>query len=297
LSPVSLAIIAYSWWGLVPIYWKFLAAFSAEELILYRILLSCLFLAPLAWHPRLAGSGMGAIWRHRRAMAGLTLAGILIGFNWYLYVWAVNHNRVLESSLGYFINPLVNVALGTLLLGEKMRPLQRWACAFAAAGALVLTWHTGEIPWVALLLAISFALYGLVRKVIHVSTVPGTFWETLLLSLPALLAFFFWPFPDSPLHLPHATGGELAILALCGVVTTVPLLAFAEAAKFLPLSVLGFFQFIAPSLQFLLGVLVYREPFSPVHSLAFALIWTGLAIFVRDLWARRKTKPGKGLRS
>ncbi len=279
MSPTSLAILAYGWWGLVPLYWKLLARFSSEELILFRILLSFVFLLLLCLL-RPAYRKFGPILSSPRLLLGLTASGTLIGFNWYLYVWAVNHGHVIDASLGYFLNPLVNVALGTLLLKERMSPQQKIACALASIGAGILAWQVGGVPWISLLLALSFALYGLLRKTLQVSTIPGTFWETLLLSLPALWGLLWM---GERLHFPAATGGELLVLAFCGIVTTVPLLAFAEAAKHMPFSLLGFFQFISPSLQFLLGFFVFHEPFTPLQWLAFAFIWMGLAVFVVHL--------------
>lgn len=292
MTPASLAVLAYAWWGLVPIYWKLLIAFPAQELILYRVLLSSLFLMPFFLRgPRKAE--LRKLLFSRRSLVGLLASGLLIGFNWYLYVWAVNSGHVVETSLGYFINPLMNVALGMLILGEKMRRNQKIACGFAAVGALVLAISTGTFPWIALALALSFALYGLTRKMLSLPTVPATFLETLFLSLPAGIALAFL-YKLGHGHAPSAHAGELALLLFCGIVTTVPLLAFAEAAKGMPLSVLGFFQFIAPSLQFLLGVFVFKEPFGLHQWLSFSLIWIGLAFFIVDLWKRsRATKTVK----
>lgn len=286
MSPAYLAILAYVWWGLSPIYWKLLTAFPASELILYRVLLSSAFLMPFF----LRGTKREALRQillNPRAVAGLLTTGILIGGNWYLYVWAVNNGHLVESSLGYFINPLMNVALGLLVLGESMRRNQKIACLFAAAGAAILAWSTGIFPWISLLLALSFALYGLLRKILAAPTIPGTFFETLVLTIPAGVALG-WMYKQGLGHGTSATFGEWALMALSGIVTTVPLLAFAEAAKRMPLSVLGFFQFISPSLQFLLGVFVYKEPFGLHQWLSFALIWVGLAFFLVDLARRQK---------
>lgn len=285
MSPAYLAILAYVWWGLSPVYWKLLTAFPASELILYRVLLSSAFLMPFFFR-----GGKREAFRqlllHPRTLAGLLATGVLIGFNWYLYVWAINNGHIVESSLGYFINPLMNVALGMLVLGETMRRNQKIACLLAAAGALVLALSTGVFPWISLLLALSFALYGLLRKVLAVPTIPGTFFETLVLAVPAGVALG-WMYKQGLGHATSASTGEWALLALSGIVTTVPLLFFAEAAKRMPLSVLGFFQFISPSLQFLLGVFVYKEPFGLTQWLSFALIWAGLAFFLTDLARRR----------
>jgi chloramphenicol-sensitive protein RarD len=278
MNPASLAVFAYAWWGFVPLYWKELLAFPATELILYRVLLSTLFLFPF-FLPARRRTELMAILRHPRTLFGLLASGSLIGFNWFLYVWAVNNGHVIDSSLGYFINPLMNVALGTLLLKEIMSSRQRWACALATLGVLLLAWSTGSFPWIALLLALSFALYGLSRKLLAVPTIPGTFVETVILTVPAGLALGFLYFQAQG-HGLSATPREWITLAFCGAVTTIPLLAFAEAAKRMSLSVMGFFQFISPSIQFLLGVFVFREPFGLTQWLSFALIWVGLALFL-----------------
>jgi chloramphenicol-sensitive protein RarD len=281
VSPALLAIIAYTWWGFVPVYWKQLAAFPAEELILYRVLLSALFLWPL-WQWQRA-----KITWQRKNIWGLTLSGSLIGFNWYLYVWAVNHNHVVDASLGYFLNPLMNVALGTLLLQERMSAKQRLACSFGALGALTLAFSQGAIPWIALLLATSFALYGFVRKKLALPTIAATFFETVFLSVPTIILLVFY-YQAGQGFAPEAATGDLLLLSLSGIVTTIPLLAFVAAAKGMPLSTLGFFQFLSPTLQFLLGVFFYREPFSSFQWIAFSLIWLGLAIFLWDLKNSKK---------
>ncbi len=285
MNPAFLAIFAYAWWGFVPVYWKQLAAFSSEELILYRVLLSAAFLFPLYFWTKRTQQRLNLA----KVALPLTLSGLLIGFNWYLYVWAVNHDRVVEASLGYFLNPLMNVALGTLLLKERMHVALRWACGFAAAGAALLAFSQEAIPWVALLLASSFAFYGLLRKQIGVHTISGTFFETTLLTIPATLALGFL-FTQEKSYLPEANHLELWWLLLAGVITTMPLLAFAEAAKGMTLSALGFFQFLSPSIQFLLGVFYYKEPFATKQWLAFSLIWIGLGIFLMDLRRNRRSK-------
>jgi chloramphenicol-sensitive protein RarD len=285
MSPALLAVIAYAWWGLVPVYWKLLQAFPAEELILYRVLLSTLTLMPLFWWGKRRRHFLGLLFSHQAPL--LLLSAALIGFNWYLYVWAITHNHVVESSLGYFINPLMNVALGTLVLKETMRAKQKAACAFAAAGAALLAWTTGTLPWIALLLATSFALYGLARKLLQAPTLAASFFELLFLSLPAGAALS-WLYGQGLGHAPAATSGEWILLGVCGCVSLVPLLCFTEAAKRMPLSVLGFFQFLSPTLQFLLGVFVYKEPFGLHQWMSFGLIWLGLTIFLADLARGRK---------
>ncbi len=279
-SPLALAVLAYAWWGLVPAYWKQVPSFTAEELILYRVVLSFLSLVPVVIY-RKEFSRILAIFRSPSSSFGCLIASVLIGFNWYLYIWAIAHNRVVESSLGYFLNPLVNMALGTLLLREKMNRAQKIACAFAALGTSLLAWQSGQVPWVALLLALSFGLYGFTRKVMQFPTLAATFTETIVL-LPATFVGLYWLGSRGGLHGSTAPTREIAWALLSGLVTTIPLLAFAEAAKHLPLSFLGFLQFFTPSVQFMLGVFVYREPFGAERWVPFGVIWAGLLLFLYD---------------
>jgi chloramphenicol-sensitive protein RarD len=286
MNPVLLAVFAYACWGIVPLYWKLLATFPADEIINFRVLFSFLFLLPvLFWKDAFRGARG---WRPK-IMAALLFSGLCIGSNWMMYVWAVNHERVVDASLGYFLNPLMNVAIGNLFLGERLNKLQRVSILLAVIGIGVLLFVVGSIPWISLFLAVTFALYGFVRKQLAVPTLPATFFETLLLSLPSL-AFLIYLFYQGQAHFPSATGREWLILSLCGAVTTIPLLAFAEAAKGMTFSSLGIFQFISPSLQFLLGVFVFREPFTPMKWLAFSFIWAGLAVFVFDLAMATRAK-------
>jgi chloramphenicol-sensitive protein RarD len=282
VSPSLLAIIAYAWWGVVPLYWKQLKSFPAEELILYRVLLSSLFLLPFFWFSK------GHLQIGKRKLLGLFASGSLIGFNWYLYVWAVNHNHVVDASLGYFLNPLINVALGKFLLNEKMNRNQGFACALAAFGSGILAISTGSFPWIALLLATSFALYGFIRKKLHVSTISGTFFETTFLAFPTLIGLVIY-YQLGLGYAPQASKIDWIWLSATGIVTTIPLLAFAEAAKGMALSSLGFFQFISPSIQFLLGIFVYHEPFSLFQWISFAFIWMGLGFFFLDLRNQKKS--------
>jgi len=277
MSGALLAVFAYAWWGLVPAFWKLLYRFPADELILFRILFSSIFLLPLA----IGFKGFRS-WT-KKQWAGLFLSGTCIGANWFLYVWAVNNGQVVEASLGYFLNPLMNVAIGALLLKEHLNFRQKASCTLAAIGICYLFFITGSLPLISLLLASTFALYGFLRKQIQVPTLPATFIETIFMTLPALPIFFlYWNSPTSQFH--QATSFEWILLALTGLVTTLPLLAFAEAAKKLSFSNLGLFQFISPSIQFLLGVFAFHEPFSPAKWIAFSFVWTGFFLFLFDLY-------------
>ncbi len=282
------AVGAYVLWGVMPLYWHLLKAVPSLQIVLHRIAWSALFVgAYLLWR-----DGRGWL---RRTLADprlgwmLALSGVLIAFNWGLYIWAVNAGHVVETALGYFINPLLNVLIGVLFLRERLRPLQWLSVAVAAAGVLWLAVRYGQVPWIALALAASFGLYGVVRKLAHVDAVAGLGVESAYLFLPAI-ALLAWTEA-------HGGGGfgagygaaASALLVLGGIVTALPLVGFAYAVRRIPLATVGLLQYIAPTLQFLIGVLVFREPFDRERLVGFACIWLALAIFAADglLRARR----------
>ena len=278
---VIAGLAAYLWWGLVPVYFKAVAAVPPLEVLAHRIVWSLLLL--LAWQGsrgRLAG--IGRTRRTRRAIAGVLLSTALIAINWLGFIWAVVTDRVLEASLGYFMNPLVNVLLGMLVLGERLRRLQWISVGLATAGVTLLTALRAEgPPWLALLLAGSFGLYGLLRKISPADTAGGLLAETALLA-PFAAALFALLAARGDL----AFGGDLKtslLLVASGPVTAVPLLLFVAAARRLQYGTIGFLQFLAPSLQFLLAVAVYHEPFGPVMAVAFGLIWAALTLFSVDM--------------
>jgi chloramphenicol-sensitive protein RarD len=220
-----------------------------------------------------------------RTVARLAGSGALISVNWLLYIWAVVHDQVVEASLGYFVNPLVNVVLGVLVLRERLNRAQRIAVALAAAGVALLTLAHGRLPWIALALAISFGLYGLARKTVGADAVVGLLWETALMT-PLAAAYLVVLGQRGTGAFGPSHPGTSALLALGGPVTAVPLALFAQGARALPLSTVGFLQYLSPSLQFLLAVLVFREPFTPAHAVTFAFIWAALAILTWDLRRR-----------
>jgi len=281
---VAAAVAAFLMWGLFPLYWKLLAAVPALEVVAHRTAWGLVSVA--AW-VTLRGR-----WADARAIASrpvtiLRLAGsaVLIGLNWLLYVWAVIHDHVVEASLGYFVNPLVNVLLGVLVLRERLSRAQRIAVALAAAGVAVLTLGYGRLPWIALALAVSFGLYGLARKTVGADAVIGLLWETALLT-PLAAGFLVALELRGSGAFGRADLGTSALLALAGAVTAVPLVLFALGARALPLSTVGLLQYLSPSLQFLLAVLVFREPFTSAHAATFACIWAALAVLTWDLRRR-----------
>ena len=269
-------LIAYGIWGVLPIYIKALAGVHVIELIAHRVLWSLLLMALLLLMMR-KQTELRTAFASPRMLGWLLLSSLLIGLNWSVYAVAILDNRVLDASLGYFINPLISVALGVLVLREQLRRWQWLAVLCAAAGVAVQAWLGGTLPWLALFLALSFALYALVRKQLLVDPVVGLMVETLLLAPFAL--GYLW-LQDAPVW---SHGAETnALLILSGVVTGVPFVCFAYAARRLPLSSLGLMQYIAPSIVFMLAVFAYGEPVNWGRMLAFVLIWVGLAIFVID---------------
>ena len=271
-----IAAASFMLWGLMPLYWHLLKAVPSLQIVAHRVVWSAVLVcAWLAWKQR--GWLRQALSRPRAAWM-LAASGTLIGFNWGLYIWAVNAGHVVESSLGYFINPLLNVVLG-VLLGERLNRMQWTSVAIAAAGVLWLTFSYGAFPWIALLLAGSFALYGLLRKLVAVDAVAGLGVESVFLFLPAL-AMLAWLTQAHGTPLLAGWGAWLAaLLVFGGVLTALPLVGFAYAVRRVPLSVVGLMQYIAPTMQFLIGVLVFQEAFDRDRAIGFGFIWVALALF------------------
>jgi chloramphenicol-sensitive protein RarD len=285
---LAAAVAAFLIWGLFPLYLKPLSGVPATQIMAHRIVWCCLLV--FAW---LALRGeLGAV---RRALADpvsrlrLVASAALISVNWLIYVWAVTHEHTVDASLGYFINPLLNVVLGVWLLNERLNRAQWLAVALAAVGVAYLTVVLGRPPWIALALATSFGLYGLIRKIVAVEAVPGLATETLLLA-PFAAAFLLWCEAQGTGALGRAGPGVNALLLGSGLVTALPLALFAFGARRIPLSTLGLLQYVGPTLQFLIGVLVFHEPFPRARAVGFVLIWAALAVYAADgLWRARKS--------
>lgn len=283
---VLYALSSFALWGFNPIYFKAVAAVPSLEVLGHRIVWSVPFLALLVTAARGWGEVARAV-RSRRIFAILLLTGAILASNWLLYIYAVSSGQILESSIGYYINPLVNVLLGFLVLGERLRPLQWLAVALAAAGVLNLAIVNGVFPWLGLSLAVTFGFYGLLRKLARVESAPGLFVETLILS-PAALTYLTWLGLAGVGHFAAVSIGFDLLLMLAGPVTAVPLLLFASGVRRIDLATLGFCQYLSPTLQFLLAVLVYGEVFTPAHGVTFALIWIAVAIFSFEAFARAR---------
>ena len=277
---VAYGVAAYLWWGLVPIYFRAIRHVPAMEILVHRVVWSIVLLAILMRVYRRWPVALAAL---RDRQVRLTLLGTttLIAINWLAFIWAVANDQVLQASLGYYINPLVNVLLGFVFLRERLRPTQGVCVLLAATGVVYLTVSYGTLPWLALLLAGSFGCYGLLRKTARVDSLVGLMLETLLLA-PLMLGYFLYivikgqsVFVNGPLHL-------TLLLPLGGVITAVPLLWFANAARRLRLATLGLLQYIAPSGQFLLAVVAFGESFTRAHLVSFVCIWTALTLYSVD---------------
>lgn len=277
---VFFALGAYTMWGIAPIYFKALAQVSALEIFCHRVIWSFIVLALLlhftrSWRP------VKQVVTHPKLLLTLVLTSLLVGANWLIFIWAIGANHILDASLGYYINPLFNVLLGMLFLGERLGRLQWLAVALAGIGVLIQVIGFGSVPYVALALATSFGLYGLLRKKVNLNAQVGLFVETMVL-LPGALIYLL-AFAQSPTaNMLNNTTNLNVLLLAAGLVTTAPLLCFNAAATRLMLSTLGFFQYIGPSMMFVLAVLIYDEPFAPAKAITFGFIWTSLVIFSLD---------------
>jgi chloramphenicol-sensitive protein RarD len=284
---VLLALGAYVSWGLLPLYLKLLSGVPAAQVLAHRVLWSLALLLVLAvalrlWRPVLAAA-------RGRTLGLLAASATLIAVNWLVYIWAIGHAHVLEASLGYFINPLVNVGLGVLLLGERLRRVQAVAIGVAAAGVAAMALSGTGALWIPLALAASFGTYGLVRKVVAIDAFGGLLVETALLA-PFCLAVLAQAWLGGTAAF-GASRGLDALLVLAGAVTAAPLLMFAAAARRLRLATMGLFQYLAPTLQFLEGAFLFGEPLRAVHAVTFGLIWTGCALYAWDGWRAGREAP------
>jgi chloramphenicol-sensitive protein RarD len=280
------AALAYAAWGLFPLYFKQVADVPSLEVVMHRTVWSLVFVFGVLMVRR-QWSWLGAVLRQPRVLGAFALSAMLLSGNWLTYVWAVQNQHVVDASLGYFILPLVNVALGFVFLKERPRPGQWLAVAVAAAGVLWLAVQAGRLPWIALVLALSFGFYGLLRKLAVLGALEGLALETLVLAPVAaiMLGWWAWQGEGALVQGPPAAVGWLL---LAGPMTAVPLLLFAAGARLIPMSTLGILQYISPSLQFALGVWLFHEPFQPARLVGFVLIWTALLVYSLEGWWTRR---------
>lgn len=276
---VLFALAAYSMWGIAPMYFKLLTSVPALEIVMHRIVWSVLVLCLLLAVRKKFGQVFNAM-RDPKVIATLSISGLLLAANWLVFIWAVNNDHMLYASLGYFINPLFNVLLARFFLQESLTRLQLLAVFVALAGVAFLIFSYGQLPWVALVLATSFSIYGLLRKKVSVDSMPGLLIESCIMLPFALL---YWFIMDTTSGNMLANSFDLnATLLLAGVVTTAPLLCFTAAARRIRYTTLGFFQYIGPSLMFLLAVIHYQELLDTTRVVTFVCVWSGLLIYVYD---------------
>lgn len=280
------AALSYALWGLFPLYFRQVASVPSFEIVLHRSVWSLAFVLLILLAQR-RWNWVGEVARQPRTLGIFLISALLLSSNWLIYVWAVNNGRVLEASLGYFINPLVNVALGVLFLKERLRPAQKGALAVAALGVGWLSWTAGVPPWIALALALSFGLYGLLRKTAPLGALEGLALETALLAPLAVPALLWLSLHGGSLA--TADAPTWAWLLFAGPLTAVPLLLFAHGARRVTMATLGLLQYLAPTIQFLLAVWLFHEPLRPERLAGFMLIWVALAIYsAESLWRLRR---------
>jgi chloramphenicol-sensitive protein RarD len=280
-----LAFAAFSWWGLAPIYFKLLRSVPATEVLAHRVIWSVLLLGALV----IGRGGTTPLWQELRTPGRLRLylaTTLLLSCNWLIFIWSIQQGRLVEASLGYYINPLVNVLLGMMFLGERLSRIQAAAVLLAGVGVTVQIVARGDLPWISLALAFSFGFYGLLRKRAQTDATRGLFLETLLMA-PAALLYLALLAGDGRSHFLHSSTSTDVLLIAAGVVTTVPLLLFLEGARRIRLATLGLMQYVAPSLQLLLAVLAFGEAFSASYALTFALIWSALALYSWEAFRSR----------
>ena len=287
---VVYAFSAFAIWGLFPLYFKALHSIGAVEMLTHRMAWSMVFLF-IVLTVRRQWNWLWPVMRNRQQLLRFVASAVLLSTNWGIYIWAVNDGRIVEASLGYFINPLINVLFGMAFLHERLRPLQWVSVAIAGAGVAWLTWVNGAPPWISLALALTFGGYGLLRKTAHLGALEGLTLETMLLCpLAAVYLLFLGMHGTSGFG--HASVGVQILLIAAGPITAIPLLLFAAGARRIPLSMLGLIQYITPTLQLLIGVVVYGEPFGHDRLIGYGAIWAALAVYsMEGIWRARLTTP------
>jgi chloramphenicol-sensitive protein RarD len=290
---VASGLAAYSLWGLFPLYFPLLEPAGGLEIVAHRVVWSVVFVALLLTAVRRWGHVRAAV-ADVRTLLVLAGAAVLIAANWLIFVYGVNSGHVVETSLGYFVNPLVSVVLGVVVFGERLRRLQWAAVAIAAVAVVVLTVDYGRPPWIALGLAGTFALYGLMKKMVRVDAAPGLLVETALVTLPAVGVLAFLQ-ADGTGTFGDAGTGHALLLASSGIATAVPLLLFAAAARRIPLSTVGLLQYLTPLMQLSIGVFVYDEPMPPARLAGFVIVWLALAVFTADTLRHARARTRRAL--
>ncbi|MFB5088106.1 EamA family transporter RarD [Psychrobacillus sp. PGGUH221] len=278
---IVIVAIAYIFWGFMPIYWKLLLDVSSDEILASRVIWSFIFtflVVILMKNFRVLISDLKELWKNKKAFWSLVLASYLVTGNWFTYIFAVNAGYIVQTSLGYYINPLISVLLGIIFLKEKLSRAQQLSVLIAAAGVAILTVSYGEIPWIAFILALTFAFYGLIKKSLTIDPLRGLTLETLFVLPVALIYFGYLLITDKAVFF-HSSTPTMILLAFTGVATAVPLVLFAKGTKTMPLYMSGFLQYIAPTLMLVIGVFIYDETFSKIEFISFSFIWLALILF------------------
>jgi chloramphenicol-sensitive protein RarD len=296
---VFFAFSAYFLWGFLPLYWKLLSAIPSLHILSFRIIFSMFLVSAVLF--AMKNTSWLKFYKDRRKALLLTMAALTVTINWGFYIWAVNSGHTIQTSLGYYITPLISIVLGLCFFREKLTILQAIAFGLAFIGVLILTLLTGKLPWVSLVLAFSFGIYGLLKKTVQLTALESLGVETLIASPLGLLLLLIpfrgeGSFPNFRglsyfLELPVHT---LLLFTLCGLVTSLPLFLFSKGAKMLPLSTLGFIQFVSPTLTFLTGLFIFGEPFSPSNFIAFGFIWSAAILYIISLWKLQNAQGSKG---
>ncbi|WLV24311.1 EamA family transporter RarD [Aciduricibacillus chroicocephali] len=288
---ILITFISYIIWGLLPLYWKLLGDVSPDQILAARIVWSFVFMLIAltvsgGWKKFTTEARM--LLHDKRNLAKIVIAAFVITLNWLTYIWAVNTEHVIQASLGYYINPLVSILLGIVILKESLTRRQTAAVILAVVGVLYMAFDFGKFPWISLVLAFSFGIYGLLKKTVNLSAMTGLTIETLVVTPIALI--YLWLAPTSSgFTFTELTERDLLLIGT-GIATAVPLLLFATGAKHIPLALIGFIQYVAPTLMLLLGVFLYHEPFTRAHAVAFALIWAALFLYMSSLMRGRKRR-------
>ena len=282
-----LSAVSQICWGILPIYWKLLIRYPVYEIYAHRMLWCCVFavlLIVLTGRIKASKTELQMIFSDPRKIAGVIGATIFINSNWFLYIWAVNNNHVIDASLGFYIGPLISVLLAIVFLREHIPRLQTVAFLLALLGVINMIWQLGQLPWISLFLATSFAAYGLLKKTIHLHAVVGLWLETIVGCIAGLIAIIYMQRIGIG-HFEFGSGAGFLFIG-AGIVTAVPLMLFTQSVKYLPLKVVGFIQYFSPSIQLFLGVYLYHETFTSSHLISFIFIWAGLILFS---WSQSKT--------
>ncbi|MEC1177347.1 EamA family transporter RarD [Metasolibacillus meyeri] len=273
--------LSYAMWGVLPLFWKLLEHVDSMEVLLGRIIWAFIFtLLTIVIIGQKAAlfQDLRYLWQHKKQLASLIAASLMIAVNWYIFIYAVNSNQMLETSLGYYINPLISVLFGVLFFKERLSRTQLVAVLIALIGVMIMTINYGQLPWIALVLALSFGIYGVLKKRVVLDALRGLAIETLF-TLPIAVIFYLYLFQQGTLSFLHVSLSTDVLLIASGAVTAIPLIFFAKGAQRIPLYLIGFLQYIAPTMMLVLGVVLYKEPFTKVELLAFSFIWLALCIF------------------